>query len=113
MSKEEQLNEIIKNTLANIITTEVESPNFLITLNRVECSQDMKEAKIFISTLPENFSGTALKNLRSKSKILSEILKKKSMINRNIRLTWLIDENLKKMIAIDETLNKISEEQQD
>jgi ribosome-binding factor A len=112
MSREDQFNEIIRNTLAKLIITEIESANFLITINRVESSRDLKEAKIFVSVLPEKFSGTALKKLRSKSKVLSENLKSKSVINRNLRLIWLIDESLKKMIAIDETLDEIHEEEQ-
>ncbi|MFA5644670.1 MAG: 30S ribosome-binding factor RbfA [Patescibacteria group bacterium] len=110
MAKIEQLNEIIKHTLAEIIIGEIESPNFLITISRVGCSPDLSLAKVFISVLPENFSGTALKKLRSKSSLLNKILKNKANLVRSPRLQWFIDEDLKKFSEIEETLEKIKAE---
>ncbi len=110
MSKIDSINELIKNTLAESIIGEVESPNFLITITRADCSPDLSRAKIFVSVLPNNFSGTALRNLRNKSVFLSKILKNRARLTKNLYLEWFIDEDLKKMEKIDNLLDEINRE---
>lgn len=110
MSKVLQLNEIIKHYLSEIIIGEIESPNFLITIIKVDSSPDLSLAKIYISVLPSNFSGTALKKLRSKSGLLVKILKNKARLTKNPRLEWSIDNDLKKMSQIDEIFDMIEKE---
>ncbi len=112
MSKTSQLNEIIKNSLAEIITNEIELNNFLITISRVDCSANLYLAKVFISVLPDNFSGTALKKLRSKSSLLSKMLKTKAKLVKNPHLEWSIDEDLKKFSEINDILDQIRKEEE-
>ena len=111
MFRVEQFNDIIKNGLAEVIIGEVEAPNFLITISRVSCSSDLAVAKVFVSILPENFSGTALKKLRNKSGVLAKLLKNKTRIIKVPRFIWLIDEDLKKMAEFDKTMDEIREEE--
>ncbi len=110
MLKVEQLNSIINHGLAEVMIGEVEAPNFLITVSRVECSADLAIAKVFVSILPENFSGTALKKLRAKSGILAKLLKQKTRVVKVPRLLWLIDEDVKRSDRINEVLDKIRDE---
>lgn len=110
MHRSEQLNDIIKNGLAEVIIGEVESPNFLITISRVSCSSDLAVAKVFVSILPENFSGTALKKLRNKSGVLARLLKNKTKVIKVPRLVWFIDEDLKKIAEFDRAMDEIREE---
>ncbi len=102
--------EIVKKYLSEIITSEIESPNFLITISKVESSSNLSFAKVFLSILPENFSGTALKKLRNKSAFLSKSLKDKANLVKAPRLEWVIDEDLKRSSKIEETLELIKNE---
>ena len=110
MFRENKLNEIIKKYLAEIIVGEVESPNFLITIVKVDCSADLFLAKVYISVLPENFSGTALKRLRSNSVLISKILKKKAALTKVPKLDWIIDEDSKRAEIIYREIEKIKED---
>ncbi|PKM91068.1 ribosome-binding factor A [Candidatus Falkowbacteria bacterium HGW-Falkowbacteria-1] len=110
MAKADQLNEIIKSYLGEIITSEIESPNFLITISEVHCSSDLSTAKVFVSILPENFSGTALKRLRSKSGHLSKILKTKARLVRVPKLFWAIDASFKAVKKIGDIFEEIEKE---
>lgn len=110
MLKADQMNEIIKHGLAEVMIGEVEAPNFLITITRVECSSDLSFAKIFISVLPDGLSGTALKRLRAKNGILAKLLKQKTRITKTPRFIWHIDEELKIANKINETLDQIRAE---
>ena len=107
MSKANQLNEIIKHYLAEIIVSEIESPNFLITISDVKCSPDLSVAKVFISVLPENFFGTALKRLRSKTGHLSRILKERARLVRVPKMFWAIDDGFKVASKLDDAFRQI------
>lgn len=64
----EQVNQLIKEELSQIILREVELPSgILLTLTQVETSVDLRQAKVFISVIPEN----------KREKVLEEV-------NRNI-----------------------------
>lgn len=110
MSKAQQLDQIIKHYIAEIIISEIEAPNFLITISEVRCSSDLSHAKIFVSILPDNFSGTALKRLRGKSGHLSKILKSRANLVRVPKLLWSIDDGLKISSKIDEVFDEIEKE---
>jgi len=50
----EQVNQLIKEELSQIILREIElPPGTLLTLTRVETSVDLRQAKVFISVIPE------------------------------------------------------------
>ena len=110
MSKENQLGEVIKHYLAEIIVSEVEAPNFLITVSGVKCSPDLSVAKVFISILPENFSGTALKKLKSKTAHLSKLLRIKARLVRVPKIFWVIDDGLQIADKINKTFAEIEQE---
>lgn len=113
MSKANQLNEVIKHYLAEIIVSEIESPNFLITISDVKCSPDLSVAKVFISVLPENFFGTALKRLRSKTGHLSKLLKIKARLVRVPKIFWVVDDGFKIAGKLDEAFNEIEREKKE
>ena len=110
MSRVDQTSRLIQHNLAEIIIGEIESPNFLITISRVKCSPDLSMADIYISVLPNNFSGTALKKMRAKSGLLAKIIKGRAYLTKTPRLQFFIDEDLKKMDEIDEILEIIKKE---
>lgn len=113
MSKSQKLDEIIKHYLGEVITSEIDVPNFLITISEVRCSTDLSTAKIFVSILPENFAGTALKRLRSKSGHLANILKKKANLVRVPRIVFLLDASFKVVEKINKTFDEIENENMD
>ncbi len=109
MSRIEQINELLRSQLANLINQEVSLENGLITVSYVECSPDLRYAKIGISVLPENLTGTALKKLRQSGNQFSRDLKKKLNLKYIPRFNWVIDETEKNAAEIEKTLAKIKE----
>ena len=67
----------------------------------------MDSAKVSISVIPENLTGTALKKLKQNSKLFSGLLKKKLNIKYIPRFTWIIDDTERGAAVIEETLEKI------
>jgi len=45
----EQVNDLIREKIAYAIESDLELPNVLVTVARVDCSPDLKDAKVWIS----------------------------------------------------------------
>lgn len=72
-----KVNELIYHKISEYIAKEVEMPeNVFITLSRVEVTPDLRHAKVFISVIPDNKRGTALRLMKKhQSKIKKSLAK--------------------------------------
>ncbi|MFH1255529.1 MAG: 30S ribosome-binding factor RbfA [bacterium] len=107
----EQLNEQLKNELANFIAREIPLDNGLITVCYVICSPDLKYAKIAVSVLPEKYAGTALASLRKHSAIFSQNLRGRLKIRQIPRFNWVLDTTEIKAAEIEKIFKQIKEEE--
>ncbi len=107
----EQLNEQLKKELANLIIKEVALNNGLITVCFVNCSTDLKHAKIAISVLPDKFGPSVLKKMGKLSGLFSRELKNKLKIRQIPRFHWLLDTTERRAAEIEEVIKKIKEEE--
>lgn len=108
----EQLNEQLKEELAILIIKEIALENGLITVCFVNCSPDLKHARIAVSVLPEKFAGTALTGLRKHSSSFSKSLRQKLKIRQIPRFHWFLDTTESKAAEIDDIIKQIKEEEQ-
>lgn len=100
----EQLNEQLKKELASLIIKEMALNNGLITVCFVNCSTDLKHAKIAISVLPDKFAGTALSSLRKHSSIFNQALRQKLKIRQIPRFHWTLDTTESRAAEIEEVI---------
>ncbi len=107
MSKSERINELILEELASAVNKEVALENALITVTYVDCSPDLKQAKVGISVLPDNLAGTALKMMKAKTGAIVGILKKKTRLRRFPHLNWEFDSTEKEADKIDKLIKGI------
>lgn len=107
----EQLNEQIRQELANLIAKKLPLKNGLITVCFVNCSTDLKHAKIAISVLPDKFGPSALKKMRKLSGAFSQVLKNKLAIRQIPRFHWLLDTAASRAAEIEEIIKQIKEEE--
>ena len=107
----EQLNEQLKNELANLIIKEVALTNGLITVCFVNCSTDLKHAKIAISVLPDKFGPSVLKKMRKLSGFFSRNLKGKLKIRQIPRFHWVLDTTESQAAKIEDVIKQIKEEE--
>ncbi len=91
MSRIDRINELLRAELAQMISAKLPLDQGLITVIRVKCGADLKYATVFISVLPENISGTVLKNLRRHSSEFSRELKSKLKMKFIPNFSWKID----------------------
>ncbi len=106
----EQLNEQLRKGLAELILRYINLPNGLITVIYVDCSSDLKYAKIAVSVLPESRAEKAIVILRKHSRQFSQILRKKLTIRQIPKFNWIIDRTESQAAEIEQILKKISAE---
>lgn len=104
-----QINELLKSEIANLVSRDIFLENGLITITYVDCSPDLKNAKIGISVLPEHLSGSALRLLRSHSKRFSQNLKKRINLKFIPKFTWEIDKQQRYANEIDRVIMDINQ----
>src|SRR6056297_316774 len=102
MSRKEKLDETLKKELAEIINREVPVENFLITVSYADCAPDLSQIKVGISVLPENKTGTGLKKLNPKTKLIAKNLKEKNNLRRVPKVIWISDTSPKNLFEIEE-----------
>ncbi len=91
MSKVERINDLILEELAIAVNREVGIENALVTITYVECSPDLKQAKIGFSVLPDKLAGTALRKLNAATSQLVGILRARTRMRKLPHLVWEFD----------------------
>lgn len=86
-----RLNEEMLAILAEAVNREVGLPGALITVTFVDCSPDLKQARVGFSVLPDNLAGTALRVLGQASGELVPFLRKRMRLRQVPHLLWEFD----------------------
>ena|SRR3989344_7017670 len=101
----EQVASLLEHHISEILLREIEPPQgCLITVMRAEVTPDLKHAKIFVSILPENKTGSALEILRKKTRDVQHLLNQRLTMKFSPLITWELDLTTRKYAAIDEAL---------
>lgn len=109
MSKIERFNELILEELASAVNREVGVPNALITITYVECSPDLKQAKVGFSVLPDNLAGTALRQLTKSTGQLVPILRARTRLRKMPHLIWEFDSTEREASVIEKIIKEANE----
>ena len=108
MSKRsEQISEVIKHELNNYLIKESEPPkDTLLTITKVEVTEDLERAFISLSVLPINKTGTVLKFIKKELREASRYLKKHMALRRVPKLEIVVDDSALKLRSIDRALDE-------
>lgn len=75
----DRINELLKREISTIVQRDFEFPNMLVTVSDVEVTQDLREAKVFVSVLGGNMDSVLEKLAQNKGKIQSFVNKRVSI----------------------------------
>ncbi len=107
----ERINELVKQELGRFIIKDIELPaNSLVTITRVETTPDMKNAKIYVTILPDKLRGTVLELLRKNRRHLYELLKAELETKIIPNFHFLMDDQEIYANQIDQILDEIRQE---
>jgi ribosome-binding factor A len=104
----QQINELIRNHIAEIITRELNlKPGVFLTIAKVDTSSDLRYTHILISVFPEKESEYALKTLEKEIYRIQGKLNKKLKIRPLPRIKFALDNTEAKADEIEKILKKI------
>ena len=113
MANTNRINDLILEELAAAVNREVGIENALITITYVECSPDLKQAKVGFSVLPDNLTGTALRKLNASTSQIVGILRSRIKLRKMPHLIWEFDATEKEASKIEKLIAAIDEEPED
>jgi ribosome-binding factor A len=82
----------------------------MITITYVKCDRDLLEARVGISVLPENYTGTALRELKKNTQNMVDILKKRINLRRVPHFYWEVDKIERRAWELEKTLGQIQKD---
>ena len=72
----DRINQLLKQEISTIVQKDFEWKDMLVTISDVEVTQDMREAKVFVSVLGGNMNAVLEKLTQGKGKIQSQVNKR-------------------------------------
>ena len=99
--------------LAQVVNREVFIPDALITITYVECSPDLKQARVGFSVLPDHLAGTALRKLGSSTNTIVGALRGRVKLRKLPRLMWEFDATEREAGKIEKLIAGIDQDDED
>jgi len=107
-----KVNELIKRELGTIILKQVDYPkDLLLTLAKVECSSNLRDAKIWVSVMPENRATWVLNVLQRNVYNIQKTLDKRLRMRPVPKIRFLKQEKIEDGERVDEILDKLKKDE--
>lgn len=108
MNRIERVNELIRTTVAEIISRELELPlGVFVTIVKVDTSRDLRYARVFVSVFPEKKFGKTMEYLQKKIYLVQGLLNKKLHMKPLPRLEFLTDKTEVEADKIEKILKEL------
>lgn len=107
----EQVASVIRRSVQDLLTRGLNDPRIkgMISVTQVKVTDDMTEAAIYISVLPEDCGKTALKGLHSATGHIRGHIGRALRRRRIPRIHFRLDDSLKKQARIHEAINRAND----
>lgn len=102
-------NKLVNRELSKIIQKIGFSRDVLVTLTRVRCSNDLSEAKVFISVMPEEKAGRVLKKLKDKIYETQQKLNNRLDLKIVPKIIYIEEEKVKEAAEVEEAIDNLEE----
>jgi len=107
-SRIDRINELIRETLAEIVARELEMPpGVFVTVVKVDTSRDLRYARVFVSIFPEKKFGRMLELLEKKIYLIQGMLNKKLHMKPLPRIEFAADKTEAEADKIEKLLTEI------
>ncbi|MBI2054002.1 MAG: 30S ribosome-binding factor RbfA [Candidatus Staskawiczbacteria bacterium] len=108
----EKVNSLLKREISGIILREISFPDgVMVTLTRVETTSNLIEAKVYVSTFPENKSGEVFKILNKDVFHIQQKINKKLNMRPIPKIKFANDEETGRLGRVEELLESLKKEE--
>jgi ribosome-binding factor A len=104
----QRVNQLLKQEISQLLLREIDFSDALVTVTQVDCSPDLRQAKIKISILPDEKAEQVLRIIEKNIYHLQQILNKKLNMKIVPKIIFEIDKTEADAQRIEEILDKIS-----
>ena len=102
-------NKLVNRELSKIIQKIGFSKDVLVTLTRVRCSNDLSDARVFISVMPEEKKGQVMKTLKDKIYETQQKLNDRLDLKIVPKINYIEEEKVKEAAEVEETLDNLED----
>ncbi len=107
----QRVNALIKNELGKILLRDVDFPQgVLVTITRVESSPNLKEAKTYVSVMPDEQIDKVFKILNRRIYNIQQVLNRRLRMRPIPRIEFKKEEKTEEAAKIEELLEKLKKE---
>jgi ribosome-binding factor A len=107
-SRIQKVNELIKTSIAEIISREVEiPPGVFLTVTKVDTSSDLRYARVFVSVFPEKRSGKTMDHLKKNMYLIQGVLNKRLSMKPLPRIEFVSDKTEAEADKIEKLLKEL------
>lgn len=103
-----RVNELLKREISSVIQREFDFKDSLVTITGVETTQDLKEAKVFVSVLGPGL-GTVMTKLKDKRGLIQSRVTKRVVLKNTPVLDFRFDDGAERGIDIVNLLDEVDE----
>jgi ribosome-binding factor A len=104
----QQVSEVIRHELNNFIIKELELPkDTLMTITKIESSNDFKYTVVYVSVLPINKAATVLRFLNNNLGQMRHHLTQRLRIYHTPELKFVVDDSLLKVRNVEREIEKL------
>ncbi|KKU85286.1 MAG: ribosome-binding factor A [Candidatus Wildermuthbacteria bacterium RIFCSPHIGHO2_01_FULL_47_27] len=106
-----RVNELIKKELNGIIIREIEAlPDVFITITRVDCSPDLRQAKVYISVIPDSRFQKVFRQLLANVAELQHLLNLRLRMRPVPKVVFAEEKTTKDAAKIEQLLKEIKKD---
>ncbi|MDZ7611370.1 MAG: 30S ribosome-binding factor RbfA [Candidatus Moranbacteria bacterium] len=107
----EKVNQLVREELSKIISREFTiKQGVFISISKVDCSKDLRQAKVFVSIYPSSEEDYALKTLQKEVYKIQGILNRKLKMKPLPKIQFISDHSQENVEELEEIFRKIREE---
>ena len=103
----DRINELMKREISAVVMKEFEFPNCLVTISEVSVTQDLKEAKVFVSVLGGSTEGV-IQRLRKKRGMIQSLTMKRVVLRCTPVLDFRVDDSADRGVNVVNLLDEVA-----
>ncbi len=107
----QKVNELLKREIGNILSRELDFPNILVTVTRIDTSSNLIQTKVYVSVLPEKEEEKIFNYLNQNIYFLQQILNKRMKIRPVPKIIFEKERETQKAGEIEEILESIEKKE--
>jgi len=112
--RKEQVQSTLKRAISQVLATQISDPRIvgMISVTQIDISPDLRNAKVYVSVLPEKYQKRSVHGLRHAAGHIYSLVCKVVALRIVPKLDFRLDESLKKQNAVFDDIRRGLEQDQ-